>query len=466
MDRSNGFIKNLFMVLSSNLIVLGLGVLISFILPLYLSIENYGYWQLYNYYIGFVGLFMFGFSDGMNLRYSGVKPEELNKNIFKNFLRFTILFSALMAVILFLLALCLPNNSYKVIYIFIIINIFLFNVNGFFIHLNQMTFQFKQYSIANSMERILFVIFLIGMFYFGVKDFTLYIVLNIICRILALIYNIYTCKEVVFFSSSYSIKDIKGDIQENFVSGFPLTIASICSMLMTTMPRFIVGKLMTISSYGIFSFGSTTLNLVIQIIFAMSTVFYPTLKRLNREKSKFLYSKLNNVISILCGISLVTYYFTYPLITFAFKKYIPVLDYLYLLFPTLYYQSMNSLVISNFSRVLRLEKKYFVSNVTFLAINFVISYLVGYYTHSIKAILLVSLFIMQLWILYGQSFINSEFGVKTKDYLGISLVFIFIILNIIFSYTISFFIYSIIIILVVIYVLKYKKVSLNILGDK
>ena len=116
MIGQKGFFKNILMVLSSNLIVLGLGVVISFALPLYLSIESYGYWQLYNYYQGFVGLFMFGFSDGMNLRYTGNSLKDLNLSLFQSFLRFTVSFSLVLSLILLAILSFFPSNDYKTIF--------------------------------------------------------------------------------------------------------------------------------------------------------------------------------------------------------------------------------------------------------------------------------------------------------------------------------------------------------------
>lgn len=444
MIGQKGFFKNILMVLSSNLIVLGLGVVISFALPLYLSIESYGYWQLYNYYQGFVGLFMFGFSDGMNLRYAGNSLKDLNLSLFQSFLRFTVSFSLVLSLILLAILSFFPSNDYKTIFFLVILNIFLFNVNGYFIHLNQMTLRFKQYSVANSMERVLFILFLVPLFLNNIRDYSVYIWINILCRMLTLFYNISTLKEVAFYKKGVDRPTLIPELKANFLAGFPLTLASICSMLMTTMPRFVISSLMSITVFGIFSFGSTTINLVIQIILAMSTVFYPTLMTMSDEQIKKSYLQSKKLLSVVGAITLLTYYLVYPLIQVFFKKYIPVLDYLYLLFPTLFYQSFNSLIISNFARVLRLEKKYFFSNLLFMGINFGFSYFVGYSTHSIPLILISSLITMQLWISYGEAYISKEFGIASRDWLALSSIVIFCISNFLFGYYISLVIYFIV----------------------
>ena len=109
---------------------------------------------------------------------------------------------------------------------------------------------------------------------------------------LTLFYNISTLKEVVFYKKGVDRPTLIPELKANFSAGFPLTLASICSMLMTTMPRFVISSLMSITAFGIFSFGSTTINLVIQIILAMSPVFYPTFKTMSDEQIKKSYQFL------------------------------------------------------------------------------------------------------------------------------------------------------------------------------
>ncbi|MDO5666182.1 MAG: hypothetical protein Q4G63_13150, partial [Bacteroidia bacterium] len=83
MKKSSSILKNLFMVLSSNVLLLSLGIAMSLLLPIILSVDEYGYWQIYLYYSGFVGMFMLGFNDGMNLRYAGKSYNELDKELFQ-----------------------------------------------------------------------------------------------------------------------------------------------------------------------------------------------------------------------------------------------------------------------------------------------------------------------------------------------------------------------------------------------
>lgn len=59
------------MVLCSNMINMLVSVAIGFILPKYLTLESYGYYKLFQFYINYAGLLHLGYADGIFLRYGG-----------------------------------------------------------------------------------------------------------------------------------------------------------------------------------------------------------------------------------------------------------------------------------------------------------------------------------------------------------------------------------------------------------
>ena len=80
--RVKDIIKNFSYTVSSNLVVLAVSSLIVLIIPKYIGIIEYGYWQIYVFYSSYVGFLHFGWSDGIYLRYGGAKYSELNKKLF------------------------------------------------------------------------------------------------------------------------------------------------------------------------------------------------------------------------------------------------------------------------------------------------------------------------------------------------------------------------------------------------
>ena len=75
-------IKNISYSISSNLISLGVSLLMVVFVPKFLPIEDYGIWQLFLFYFSYLGFLHFGWEDGIYLRYAGKSFDELDSKTF------------------------------------------------------------------------------------------------------------------------------------------------------------------------------------------------------------------------------------------------------------------------------------------------------------------------------------------------------------------------------------------------
>ena len=80
MNNTSKFLKNLMAAFLAQGISLLTSVCMSFVLPKFLGIMQYGYWQLFIFYTSYVGFFHFGFNDGLYLRIGGKQLEELDSD--------------------------------------------------------------------------------------------------------------------------------------------------------------------------------------------------------------------------------------------------------------------------------------------------------------------------------------------------------------------------------------------------
>lgn len=70
--------KGLFYVLLANIINLGFNLITNFVLPKKLSVDSYAIIKTFQLYVSYVGLFHFGFVDGMYLKYGGKSVREIS----------------------------------------------------------------------------------------------------------------------------------------------------------------------------------------------------------------------------------------------------------------------------------------------------------------------------------------------------------------------------------------------------
>ena len=71
-------------VLMSQIVVLIISVIRTLIVPKFLTVEDYGYWQTYLLYISYISILCLGFNDGIYLKYAKLGKEGLEKRNFSS----------------------------------------------------------------------------------------------------------------------------------------------------------------------------------------------------------------------------------------------------------------------------------------------------------------------------------------------------------------------------------------------
>ena len=79
MSKPHRLIRNISDSVIANLVSLLVGVTVVLLMPKLLGVEEYGYFQLFLFFISYVGFFHFGWADGIILRYAGERWERLNR---------------------------------------------------------------------------------------------------------------------------------------------------------------------------------------------------------------------------------------------------------------------------------------------------------------------------------------------------------------------------------------------------
>ena len=84
--------KDLASVFSSNVINLIVIIITGFLVPAFLSLDQYAYLKTFTLYIGYVGVLHFGFIDGLYIKYGGKRENDLDKSILKGENYFLLIF--------------------------------------------------------------------------------------------------------------------------------------------------------------------------------------------------------------------------------------------------------------------------------------------------------------------------------------------------------------------------------------
>lgn len=399
-------LKNVSYSFTANIISMIISVISVTFLPKVMSIEDYGVWQLYLFYMSYLGFFHFGWLDGICLRYGGCYFENLDKIKFTS--QFILLF--IIEFIISILALILINlfiNNYfiKEVLIFvsyILVPIILFTFTTFIL---QITNKIKEYVYLTLFGRILFFISLIIYFNLDNRGYVELIYFDIITRILSLFYGIYLIKDILVFKLD-TISNIFKEMWGNISVGSKLLFANIAGMLILGIIRFGISQQWDVATFGKVSLTLNCSNFLMVFINALSIIFFPILKRIDNSKIKDLYIKIRSgLTSILLG-CLLLYYPLNSILSWWLPKYQDSLIYMAILLPICLFESKVSLLTNTYLKALRKEKAMMKINLGVVVISFILTYISTILLHDLN------IAVISILILFAIKSICSEIVVE------------------------------------------------------
>jgi len=427
-SRLHSFLENFIFSFSSNLFSFLTSAIIALIIPRFLGVTEYGYWQLYFLYISYTNLIQMGWCDGVYLRYGGKEYEKLNKGLIGSQFWYLLFFS-----IIFLFTLLVPLTYFKFEFVnvhlifFALIVSFINNPGGILYYILQATNNIKKYAKIVMIDRSFFLIVLAIFLITGNKNYHFIIISDIIGKLCAFSLAVYYCKDIVFTKIT-NFKESIIEALRNINAGFKLMIANIASQLILGIIR------LNINNYwGIDVFGKVSLTLSISGIFmifinAMSMIIFPLLRRISNKYLSAMYNNIRTILMIPIMFILIFFYPLKQIITLWLPQYSEGLIYMTLLFPIIIYESKMSLLVNTYLKALRKEKQMLIINIVAVALSFTISYITVYIYNDLDLTIISIVFILAFRCILADLYVSILLKVNVnKDIileLMMSIIFI------------------------------------------
>lgn len=396
-------------VLASQLIVLVLGLLKAFLIPLLLDIQNYGYWQVYVLYTAYAGLFCLGFSDGLYLRYGGYRSEDLPLTRIRP--------SVQVYTVLLLIESCVfatyfsfdSDPDRQIVMYLVAVNIALMGLLVVFSHTLQATNQLRRFGLFNSADKIFFLLLLPALVVLKIDSYLYFAYADLASKLFLLLLMFVLHKELLFGHCS-SFVTAWHETVENIKAGSLLMIANVSGMLVLSIGRFIIEYYDTIDNYAYYAFGVSMTNLVLFAITALSIAIYPTLKRLPELMYLDYYSQTNRVLLAFNSIMLFAYFPAVLIITEFLPKYEPSIKYLNILFAITALEGKMQLLNNTYYKVLRLESAMMRANISSLIVAVALASLAYATTKSIQAIAASTFATMAIRVYASERYLRRQMG--------------------------------------------------------
>lgn len=429
-NKLGKIIKNFSYSVSVNIVVMGTTFLLNLIAPKFLGIKDYSYWQLYVFYLSYVGFFHLGWADGIYLRYGGKKYEDLDKNNIRTQFWMLLIIQIILGIFIFFVI--INNNDRNVIFIMIMTIIYgiIANPRYIILFVLQATNKIKEYSKIMLIDRFVFCVLIILVFIFNLESYRNLIILDVVSRIISMIYAIRICKELIF-GKLMKIRDGFKQAYINISIGIKLMFANIASNLIIGIVRIGVQIKWSIEVFGKLSFTISISNIMINFINAISLVMFPMLRNIENDKYKVIYYRIRTILMVIVLGILLLYQPLKLILNLWLPQYRESLFYMGILFPIFVFESKTSLLTNTFLKTLRKEKDILIVNLVSIVLSLILSII------NIALLNNFLLAVVSILVLIGFRSVYSEIVLSKyidihilKDIiLEFSMIIIFVVIN-------------------------------------
>lgn len=381
-------LKNITYTFLAKLVSLLVSLCMVMLVPKFLSVSDYGLWQLFLFYFSYLGFLHFGWADGIYLRYAGKTFSELDPSLFAGqfyaLMGQQILMAALGAVVCFLLVES-PEKQTALLGALCLAPLVNFNtLCSFILQITNRIRAFAQQMLAERLSLVLMVGLLVLM---GLGSYD-----NIwwakVASLLATVgLGAWFCRSLLH-PSLPPWGEVWQEAGLNLRVGIKLMFANIASMLIIGIVRYGISLGWDVETFGRISLTLAISNFFMVFISSVSVVFFPILKRMGEERAREIYLQMRLALTAVLLGALLSYYPLKTALSWWLPQYADSLIYMSVIFPVCLFESKVDILTNTYLKSLRQEALMLKLNLTALGFSAVLTaFLVGG-LHNLESIIL------------------------------------------------------------------------------
>ncbi len=379
-------LKNFFSAFGAQLVYLAASLCVYFVLPNLIGEAQFGYWQLFLTLVTYVNISRLGVMDGNYLRLGGKKYEELDFDLLSKQRRCFVIFQFFVSIIFLAVVFALNLEKERTfVLIACSICVVLINANNFIGYILQAVNLARKSSFSFLLQNVAWLVGLFVVVVFKIYDFRVMVIFYILGHLAGGIYLAFQMKEIYRFST-VRLSEVFKDLKESIRCGIKLMISLYAGTLVLASARVIVDGGFGIVIFGFFSFSLTLANLLLSFINQVSTVVFPALQTVPREKQGDVYYILRNGLSFILPIMMLGYFPITLIVGWILPTYTNSLLFLPIFLPICTFDGKMQMLCTPFFKSFRKETMLMIINVVTLAITIAISSIGAFVLNDIKFI--------------------------------------------------------------------------------
>lgn len=408
-----------------------LSVVTTLFLPKILDIEEFGYWQLFILYVGYVGIFHLGLNDGVYLLNGGKKPQDISKAEITGSLLVGVAYQSVFTIAILIIALIGPFEDKRAFVITTTAMLLLINnVALFFGYLLQAINQTKYFSISIAIDGVVLFFLIAILAIIGISSFELYIVAYLAAKTIRLLYCLIKGGG---FISVHGLK-LRSSIlacHKALVPGFKLMSASLISSLILGVVRFFIDFGWDIETFSIVSFSLSIATFFLLFLFQISMVLFPHIKQTDTTTQQNSFKFLTTSLAIFFPALFLLYPIISQALTIWLPEYSDSIRYFIYLFPLCYFDGKMDIVGTTYFKLTRKEGLLLKINTATLTASIVFTAIGTILLHSIEFILISAITILAIRCLISVKVISNHFhsNIESVEWQSAVLCLIFVAAN-------------------------------------
>ena len=356
-------LSNLSVAIVAQGVSVALSIISSLLVPKLLGVEEYGYWQLFLYYISYVGFFHLGLNDGVYLIFGGITRDRIDKRNINSQFWFGAAFQAVFAVIIVVVAMMGGFGADREFVLFwTSIFIVIQNLMNYLGYVFQAMNETKLFSYTTIVERLSFLVPLVLLLMTRQASYRPYVYAYFFSCSLGLLYCVYYARD--FFTAG--LLPVGQAVHEGIGSirvGIKLTLANIASTLILGVTRSIVDMVWGISAFGQLSFSISIVNFILNFIMQVSMVLFPALRQGTERELKSFFVNARDATDLLLPAFYILYFPVVWILSLWLPQYLESFKLFAYLIPVCVFDGKMNVISTTIFKVKRKET-------LLLAINF------------------------------------------------------------------------------------------------
>lgn len=371
-EERGGFAGNLAYAVVAQGVGLLSSVLTSLVLPKFLGVDDYAYWQLFLLYSSYSGFALLGLNDGIYLRLGGKRYSEIDHGELKA-QECIVALSQLVVALCCLVAIGAAGfEPYRALVLVLCVLLgLLVNLTQCIRYVFQCTNLTRISSFADFVGKGFFLAFMGTMLVAGVDSSLPFILGYIACQAAAFLYVLICARKTLAARASFAgaLLTCAADVK----AGMKIMVAYYADSLIVGFTRMLTDWHLGLAAFGRLSLSFSLTNFVLNFIGQVSMVAFPVLKRLGPAGQAEKYSTIRLLLHTVLPMAYLLYVPAKVVLALWLPDYEESFIYLALTMPLCVYSCKANLLFNTYMKMGRHEGGLCALNLAAMVVNGVLA---------------------------------------------------------------------------------------------